>query len=175
MLDFFEKYIMSPFLDQKTLPGCINTAAMFLFGIYSVAVIIYAASFFIKRKETDKNRQILNYFALQGFCLLTGTIFSIYVTVLIFIVLAIASYIIPPYEEGMYQFAKMHGFEYATRFEFFNEMKKYFPKGYKQKDFEQYIDWCYIAEVRKKIIKSAIYHFVIWIFYMIALYTVNRT
>jgi hypothetical protein len=173
MFELFEKYMISPFYEQESLPGYINTAAMFLFGTYLIIVIIYTASLFFKRKETDSNRQVMAYLSLQSLCLLLGTMLSILIMPLIFLIFAVISYYIPPYDEGIYQFAKKHGFEYAHKFEFFKEMEKHFPNGYKNKDFKQYIDWDYIAGVRKKIIKSYIYHFAIWIIYIAVIYSVK--
>lgn len=173
MFELFEKYMISPFPEQESLPGYINTAAMFLFGTYLIIVIIYTASSFLKRKVTDNNRQVMAYLLLQGLCLLLGTMLSILIMPIIFLIFAVISYYIPPYDEGIYQFAKKHGFEYANKFEFFQEMGKYFPKGYKNRDFKQYIDWDYIAVVRKKIVKSYIYHFMVWIIYEVILYLVK--
>jgi len=173
MFELFEKYMISPFYEQESLPGYINTAVFYLFGIYVIVAIIYTASLFYMKKETDNNRQFMSYLLLQSFCLLSGTIFSILATPFIFLIFAVISYFIPPYEEGIYQFAKKHGFEYAHKFEFNQEMGKYFPKGYKYKDFKQYIDWDYIAVVRKKIIKSYIYHFAIWIIYIAFIYSLK--
>jgi hypothetical protein len=129
MFELFEKYMISPFYEQESLPGYINTAAMFLFGIYAIVAIIYTVSLFYKRKETDTNRQFMAYLLLQSLCLLLGTMLSILIMPLIFLIFAVISYYIPPYDEGIYQFAKKHGLNMRINLSFSKKWGSISPKA----------------------------------------------